>query len=52
MRCKGWIKGQVALATARATSACIRNVRGSLPQAAYDIPAFDGAAIEGGVARF
>ena len=28
-RCKGWIKGQIALAIARSTSACIRNVRGS-----------------------
>ena len=51
-RCKGWIKGQIALAIARSTSACIRNVRGSIPQAAYDIPAFDGAAIASGVARF
>ena len=50
-RCKGWIKVQVAIAIARATSACIRNVRGGLPQAAYDHPAFDGAAIAGGVAR-
>ena len=51
-RCKGWIKVQIELAIARSTSACIRNVRGSLPQAAYDIPAFDGAAIASGVARF
>ena len=50
-RCKAWIQGQIALAIARATSACIRNTRGSLPQEAYDIPSFDGAAIGEGVAR-
>ena len=51
-RCKAWIKGQLALSIARATSACIRNTRGSLPRAAYDIQSFDGAAIWEGVARF
>jgi hypothetical protein len=51
-RCKGWINGQLAIAIARATSACIRKLRGTIGAAAYDMPTYDGAAIASGVIRF
>lgn len=51
-RCKAWINGRLAIAFAKATSACIRNLRGSLSEAANDMPLYDGAAIAGGVIRF
>ena len=50
--CKAWINARLAIAIAKATSACIRNVRGSLSEAANDMPLYDGAAIMGGVVRF
>jgi len=51
-RCKGWITGQLAIAIARATSGCIRKLRGSLGRFAYDMPMYDGAAIASGIIRF
>ena len=51
-RCKAWINGRLAIAIAKATSACIRNLRGSLSEAANELPLYDGAAIAGGVVRF
>ena len=50
-RCKAWINARMAIAFAKATSACIRNVRGSLVEMP-DMPCYDGAAIAGGVVRF
>ena len=51
-RCKAWINARLAIAFAKATSDCIRNVRGSLSEAANAMPCYDGAAIAGGVIRF
>ena len=51
-RCKAWINARLAVAFAQATSACIRNVRGSLSEVANQMPLHDGAAIMGGVVRF
>ena len=47
-RCKAWINARLAIAIAKA----IRNERGSLSEAANDMPLYDGAAIMGGVVRF
>ena len=51
-RCKAWINARLAISIAKATSACIRNVRGSLSEAANHLPFYDGAAIAAGVVRF
>jgi len=51
-RCKGCITGQLAIAIARATSGCIRKLRGSLGHFAYDMRMYDGAAIASGIIRF
>ena len=51
-RCKAWINARLAIAFAKATSACIRNIRGTLSEAANVMPMYDGAAIAGGVIRF
>jgi hypothetical protein len=51
-RCKAWINARLAIAIAKATSACMRNLRGSLSEAANAMPLYDGAAIAGGVVRF